>query len=69
VYVACTYVYTLLHAWYLWRSDEGQIPLELELQMVASHQPWWESNLGLLEEQPVLLIIEPFPQPLEITCY
>jgi hypothetical protein len=37
--------------------------LELELETVVScHVEYWESNLGPLEEQSVLLTTEPFLQ-------
>lgn len=40
-------------------------PLELELQMTESHHVGaWELNLGLLQEQQVLLTSEPQLQPL-----
>lgn len=33
----CMYVCITMHAWYLWRLEEGVGPLEMDLQMVVSH--------------------------------
>lgn len=52
-------------------SDGGQgrvsDPLELKLQPVGTHHVVLGIELGSLEEQPVLLIIEPSLQPSENT--
>ena len=42
-----------VHAWCLWRSEEGIGSLELQFQMVVSHQVE-DSNLNLLEKQSAL---------------
>jgi hypothetical protein len=43
--------------------------LEGELQMVVSHSGCWEPNPGSLQEQPVLLIVEPSHKHLEFSFF
>ena len=44
---------------FLQRPEEGIRPLELALQMLLAFMWCWKSNLGSLEEQPVLSVLIP----------
>jgi hypothetical protein len=55
VWSACMPVYCML-AWLLWKSKEGsRSPGAGVTDICELPHRCWESNLGLLEEQPVLL--------------
>lgn len=58
-----SFVYVLGHAHKsrnLQRPDKALNPLELEVQVTASHpHSWWEPNAGSLQEQHTLLSTEP----------
>ena len=63
MYVSASHVY---------RAQRGQRraldTLELELQVVGSYDVGWELNPGPLEEQSVLLTVEPSLQSFAFVC-
>lgn len=59
------YVYLYLHAWCTWKPEEGaRSPKTGVTDECQSPSGCWKSNPGVLEEQQVLLIVEPSLQPI-----